>query len=344
MTELEDIATSSRQEIIENDPRYGAPKKWIFLELKRIEKIWAEERGRAGAEKARQIAPIRKWYDKLSPDRKKYAKMIFAKIEMIGIDDAAAKNELYKNGIIAFESLWARENLNMLDEISIENFEGFLKLFRTQEDIEAAQYYQVVVGRIAIIEKLVTKVKEDAKEKILQEHIYRDLWLLNPHWEHATENPHLEERITTEFGKINAKLTREEKNGRVDIRYKESAGKHIIVELKRASLVIDSIKLLQQVKKYRTTLIKVLTEMQEPPVVEVVCIVGKPCSDWITETEKKKSEDTLRMQDVRVVTYDRLIKDAYDAYRKFLDKKGPVREIMGILQEIDALKGLPLGD
>jgi hypothetical protein len=339
-TELEDIVTSNRQEIRKIDPRYEALKNWVYDELKAIQDTWSDLRSKQATKEALRIEPVKKWFKQLNRDQAKYAEtLLFAKIETIGVDDIERKKLLYKHGIIAFESLWARDNLTKLEAVSSDNFQEFINLFEIQDDIEAASYYQIVKGRVSMIEKLQSMVKADEKERAIQEHIKNDLWLLDTHWDRATTNPHYEERVTTEFKKIDADLSDEEKLGRIDIRYKQSAGKHIIVELKRASVSVSSTKLMEQVLKYKRALAKVLEAAQEKnPPIEVVCILGKKCSDWTNDLEEQRWSKSLQAHNIRVVTYDRLIANAYENYENFLEKKKEIgTRLEGIFQDIDAL-------
>ena len=56
--EEEDIATSNRQEIIKDDPRYLALRNWVKGELRNIKRQWTALRNEKGIEEARQIPAI----------------------------------------------------------------------------------------------------------------------------------------------------------------------------------------------------------------------------------------------------------------------------------------------
>ena len=63
--DLEDIATSSRQKIIEDDERYQALRTFLHAELKHIEGQWTDLRNKRGKDKALEIPAIKTWYDSL---------------------------------------------------------------------------------------------------------------------------------------------------------------------------------------------------------------------------------------------------------------------------------------
>ena len=294
MDNKEDIATSSRQEIIKADPRYQALKDWVREQLKNIQGSWTQLRNESGTNKALEIPAINNWFASLGKDNKTRAKSLFGKINQITVDSDAQRKELFKHGVLAFESYRYKENLDALDKVTPENMQAFVEIFANLDDIEATLYHQIVKERLEVIETLKQKTEGDALEKLIQKHLYDHLWLLDPSWDRATETPHLEQQVKKEFDKINAKLSQDEKAGRVDIRYKKTTGKHVIVELKRASRILSSWELGEQVVKYYNALEKLLEQSgkgDEP--IEVICLVGKPLKDWNTPKKKEEAKRAL---------------------------------------------------
>ena len=113
--------------------------------------------------------------------------------------------------------------------------------------------------RIEVIKTLREKVEEAALEKVVQQHLFKHLWLLDPSWERATDDFYMEKQVAKEFGEIDAGLTPEEKAGRLDLKYRLTSGKHVVVELKRADRVVATEELLTQIGKYRAAVQKRLT-------------------------------------------------------------------------------------
>ena len=89
----DDIATSSRQRLVEDDPRYIALKKFIDRELRNIRTKTDKLKENKGLEEAIKHNPhIKKWYDELYPPQlKESAKKIFAIIDQAGIEDRPQK-------------------------------------------------------------------------------------------------------------------------------------------------------------------------------------------------------------------------------------------------------------
>lgn len=238
MDSEDDIATTSRQKIIEDDPRYQALRTFIQAELKNIQSLWTSYRNEQGTKKAEQIPAIKEWLKELSPDHRRKANALFGKINQLRVDSEDERRRLFKHGVLAFESLRYKENLDALDTISLDNLQALTAIFVNLDDIEAALYHQIVNERVQVIKALKEKVEENALEKVVQEHLFKHLWLLDPSWERATGAAYMEERVKTEFDKIDAKLTEEEKSGRIDLKYTTTSGKHVVVELKRANRVV----------------------------------------------------------------------------------------------------------
>lgn len=336
-TNLPDIATSSRQNIFEDDDRYKVLQEFLKSELKHISNKRAQYKASDVEAEILKIESINSWYSSLGRDTKNKAKKFFGRINQI-ITDPEHKRHMYTHGVLAFESFRYKDSLDSLNSISIENLDEFLKVFKELEEIESTLFYQITKERLAIIEKLKEHVHdENALEKILQAHIFESLWLLDPSWDRATSTPYMEERVESEFGKIDACLTEEEKKGRLDIKYKTPAGKHVIVELKRASVKTSTYALQEQVDKYRSGLGKILREIDpsKEPVIDAVCIVGKHLKDWDTPKKQDESVKSMAAKNTRVVTYQQLINDAYNAYKTYLDKNKESGELIKIINNID---------
>ena len=217
------------------------------------------------------------------------------------------------------------------------------RIFSTQDDLEATSYYQIVKGRIKVIQALADKVADDSLEKTIQTHLFEHLWLLDPSWERATGTPTMEKSVISEFNHLGAKLPEEERSGRVDIKYRTSSGKHIIIELKRSSVATDTPTLLGQVDRYRQELRRALNQEGESnPNIETVCIVGKPLRDWSNPGGQRESADTLRAKGIRVLTYKELIQNAEKAYQAYIDESQKVSRLVQILDRIDDEVGTSL--
>ena len=340
-TEEEDIATSSRQDFIQSDPRFVQLREFVARELKYLANERKKLKDEEGAKRASEIPALKKWYESLKGDTKTAAKKLFGRINQIATDEEHRKT-LYKYGVLAFEHLRHIEKLNELPQLDINNIEATVKLFSELDDIEASWYYQITEGRLGIIKKLADHIDEDALEKIIQEHIYTHLWLLDPSWDMATETPYLEQSVIKAFEQVSDKLTEDEKRGRLDIRYKKTTGKHVIIELKRGSVRISGPRLTEQVDKYKRALRKQLREANVNEPIEAVCLVGKELTDWEDSETRQESERALEAKRIRVITYQQLIRDAEASYQQYLEKSKERGRIKKLLDEIEKFDDPPI--
>ena len=92
-----------------------------------------------------------------------------------------------------------------------------------------------------------------------------------------------------EVGVITENLTEKEKLGRVDIAYRTNAGKHIIVELKRARRLCKLLELQGQGQTYVDKLRKILLNQGDnSPDIEVVFVLGRPIQEQADNPERLK--------------------------------------------------------
>ena len=327
----DDIATTSRQALIEDDPRFQALKQELVRELSYIRDRWTDLRNKGGTKVALENEAIRDWFSSLGRDDKNRAERIFGKINQMTVERPEQRTVLFKHGVLAFETLKAKENIDALDQVTGENIVQFGEIFGSQDELEATFYHQIVQGRIRVVRALQEMVDENARERVIQEHIFDHLWLLDASWERATATESMEKRVATAFKGIDVNLTEEQRRGRVDIRYRTTAGKHVIVELKRAGLRTNSVDLLEQVERYRVALHDLLMESGEQnPHIDTVCVVGRNPRDWTPEWEQ-----TLDVKNIRVVTYQTLIEGAHRGYKDFLDQSREAGRIIQLLDRIE---------
>lgn len=330
-----DIATSNRQQFIENDERFQKLKGFIFSILKVIQKQWTDLRNDVSVQKAIiEIPSLDKWYNSYKGDTKKQAKKIFATIENLHFDkDIDRKKELYKFGILAFERLRVSDKLSKLEELTGESLYKFGNIFSEVQDIEATLYYDIASQRVNVIKAISLSCDNNEKEKVLQQHLFDNLWLLDASWDRATSgSERIEQTVRKEFDKITSKLSKEEQDGRIDIRYRTAAGKHIILELKRYNVTykVDEFDLARQIKKYIEALKKCLIDSGDTnPYIEGICIVGPSLFSDITS-----ANSAVAPYNSRIVTYDLLIENALNSYSDYLERNKEVGKIRQLINDL----------
>ena len=231
-----------------------------------------------------------------------------------------------------------KEELEKLDNVKDESLDQVLQIFRSIDDLEISYYGQIVQGRLNVVETLQEKLDLDDKELAIRDYIFNHLWLLDPSWERAKGTEHAETLVNKFLSTDTAALKGEERNARIDIGYRTTGGKHIIIELKRASVRVPIDDLTKQIRRYRDGARRVLrtTEYVGWPI-EIICLVGKPPPEWddVDGTGPKGVIDALKNVDVRIVFYDQLLTNSQQAYADHLEEHIKIDKLWHVFQSID---------
>jgi hypothetical protein len=332
-----DAATSSRQKLVEGDERYIKLREIIQKELKYIQNRWSAFRTETGAKKAVEIPAIKEWMDALPKDTKPKAQKWIGQLNKVQIDDEKEQKRLYKHAVLAFEFYRYNENVDKLEEVKDEAYEEVVKLFSELDAIENTLYSQIIKQRIAVIRALQEKVDQDLKERAIQEHIFDHLWLIDPAWERADAPAIMEKRVDKLFKEVDVKLPDEIKDGRVDIKYRKTAGTHVIIELKKPGKTISVFQLGEQIEKYRAGMELILDNLPERDKgpVEFICLLGKYPTQWKNPKGQQIVTQVLDPLGARIVLYDTLLSDAYAAYNAYLDKQVHIDKLSKIIGELE---------
>jgi len=334
-----DIATSSRQSLKEDDPRFEALRRVVLSELRHIARRWSDWRRSDGAKVALTVPAVSNWLGNLQGDTKKKAERWIGRLNTIRSQDETDKKELLKASILAaFESYRRKEELDRLEDIKDESMEQILEIFKNIDDLELSYYGQIVKLRIGVVRTLQEKLKKNEKELVLRDYIFEHLWLLDPSWERARGAEHAETLINNFLQQDSVALKGAEKTGRIDIGYRTAAGKHIIIELKRASVAVPLDDLTKQIRKYRDGARRLLrkTDYSGWPI-EIVCLIGKPPPEWndVDGTGPQGVTEALKNVDARIVFYDQLLTNSQRAYADYLEEHIKVDKLWGIFEAID---------
>lgn len=331
--EAEDIATSSRQALREDDPRFNALVAFLRGELSHVKTEWDKLRNAAGVKAAKDIPEVKAWYRTLGGDSKKRAKALFGKIHKLGLDKAD-EAILFGQGVLAFEVMKHRDNLDAFDALDANDIASLSKILKEGSQLEEVMYHRIVSQRLKIIEKLESLSSQNAQEKFLQRHLFDHLWLLDASWERAAL-PSMEKSMKSEFESIAEKLTKAERNSRLDIRYQRTTGQHVIVELKRAKVSTNTMRLAEQIDKYRNALVKWLRNNgKENDTYSLVCVVGRAPTDWSNEDGRENSRKMMESIGARIVLYSELLSTARAAYDEYLRKAEDANRIQKILDAV----------
>ena len=158
-------------------------------------------------------------------------------------------------------------------------------------------------------------------------------WLLDPGWERATGSERMEQNLRKEFPKEFGELADAEKLARYDIKYRTNGGEHILVEMKRASRVLEVLELVAQGRRYKTALEHCLKKASpsENYHISIVFVIGTPVKE---DADKEFVKGLLRTINARIVYYEELIQGALNSYEEYLRASADVDNIKTLIEQL----------
>lgn len=330
-----DIATSGRQSLKEDDPRFSALQNYVKERLLDIAEKWTVWRKEVGLKDAVERHPVLKdWLNEMTSDNRRQAEKLISTIEGMPVADEEDKKVLLKHGIMAFETLALKGNLATLSEITEHSRDELRAIFESMEDLEAAHYSQIVKARLGVLKALEKGVDEKTHEKVLQEHIYKNPWLIEASWERATDDARFEKRFVTKLKSVKLGLDRSKALSRYDIKFMSISSKVLILELKKSDRLLTIREVLDQGTKYSDLAELVLKDEnpEEIPYYEIIFLLGKLPIDYVKS--QQRYEETLRPQHIRIMTYEQLIKRAQRTYQDYLERQKKVERIQQMVDKL----------
>ncbi|MFH6597385.1 ATP-binding protein [Ectopseudomonas khazarica] len=342
--DLPDIAVSSRQGVQENDLRFKEFIGYIKTRLNEIARMWDEWRREIGAKEISEDYPaIQEWLSHLDKAVKPLATRLIGKTNTFRFtgspeEQLVQKHEVLKAQVVAFEKLQVQKNIASIDSIDIEkNVADFRDVIVSIEDIEASMYHDIVRQRLAVIKKLDEHQQDEVKEQVVQKHIYEHLWLVDSSWEYKQEPTDFELRLSKY---LKAECPDNEEGARLDIGYRTTAGRYIVLELKRPGLRVTLDNLIDQGEKYAMSLRRYFHENpgSSPvkgsiPSIDIVFVIDKrPAIPEFNIDYYNKKLDNLN---AKITTYKDLIKQSTDAYEDFLKASKKVDRVRNIMINLD---------
>ena len=328
----DDIITSNRQGLNEDDPRYILFRDWVAESvMKPIGNRWRDWRRDQATAKAKENPVVKKWFSTLGKTDRQFAKKLFGKIGSFPLEDEEARKELYRHTILAFERLKFRDLLGGIDSLGDElNLEGFGALFDSIDELEAAQYHRIASGRMEVIKAFQTKLDVNEKEQVIQKYLFEHLWLLHPAWERATTDQVMEKNVQKALNVAVDSLSDEEKKARLDIAFRSAPGHHVVIELKRYEARVHHSVLYTQLSKYHSAITKALAKFDDKRTFEIIAVLGHLPHGGDMDKVKK----AFQAYDARWVTYDNLISEALASYDDYLKADKAVSDLAAMLEDL----------
>lgn len=338
-----DRATANRESVKTGDPLVSAVREWLKNVLAKISDQWDEWRRQQNVESDddQTKLALETWYASLQDPRDvKLAKRLITPILSTDHSNDESKNnaikrDLIRSAIVGFEKLRIRKQLDRLEQIRDVMSVEFQKIFTNIDDIEASHYHEITRSRLQLIEKFEKEIVDKAAlEKVAQKYLFEHLWLLDPTWGPVGESKVMEQTLTKELMEV---APDSETGARLDIAYRTSTGRHVIVELKRPGLKsIDVEDLIKQGKKYKAAVTQYLGK--HPDLAgyngRTLPIDVYFVTEELPRTSYGDALDDLRKQDMQAFTYRGMIANARRAYQEYIDRSPDVSAIEDIIRHI----------
>lgn len=335
----DDIATSDRQRVIEDDPRYVGLRVYLKAVLNDLESQWSKWRTEDDPEVVKSQYPeVAAWVNGLEEGYRKHADRMVGAIERMPFPKEQ-KEEVLKHAIFGFERLKLRGMTEEMAHAIEVGDAAIVKLFADQDTIEATLYRDIVKGRLETIKVLRDAVDKDEREKVLQQILFDRLWLLDSSWERASGTEEIEKQFKSIFPPSADGSDDDASKGRFDICYQTVPGKHVIVELKRASRQMKLEELYTQGSGYVDELKRLLlqhgmTKAGTDPDVEVVFVLGDTVPEQMSNPPRYKGMMDAINPGSRICTYEELISRALFQYSEYLDRTKDLDRLSAVIESI----------
>lgn len=338
--DYEDIATSDRQRLMEDDERVLALQAFLRRAFVKAADTWSEERPKREARDALEKFPeLKRWVEERPEWQQQAARKMIGTIASLTLENEKETDRaaLLRAGVLAFERVGLRAIADDLDQLSTVTAAELLPLLGQQDVYEEALWGDILRSRVEAISKFRDLTDANEKERVLQEHLFKNLWLLDPSWERATGSERMEENLRTiEPGMFPLASDGTELKGRLDIRYATQSGRHVIVELKRYDVRLDATELAAQGLKYFDALNSILEQQGKNRFdgdIEVIFVLGAPpgSAGKGRLAEAAYFETQFLPFNGRYSLYDELIENANNQYEEYLEASSKVQSLNDLL-------------
>ncbi len=343
IADLDDPITSSRQGLDDSVVEIAALSEYIKNLYSEIVRFWNENRPGSNTKKIFDKYPkIRDWAQGFSgnPDMKTYVNKLFNGISKIEFTDEDQEKLMIRNAVLAFENASLLNQMVKLTNM-LENEDDISKIvleFNSLTTIEAMKYRDIIRNRLDIVMKLDRAVSENAKEKILQELLAKNLWLINQSWDEGTDISRSEQRLIDEFNETDDRL----KSKRFDIMFKQPhiSELPVLIELKRPDAKSYSPTRYEaeaQIDAYRKSAAKHYNDILGRNIryKDIKGIFIWQENNKISGESPEDVSNWLANNNLQIIKYSEIIHNVETNYREYLNASSEISSKLGFLMEDD---------
>ena len=287
-------------------------------------------------ERIKNNSSYKKWLNDLSEDQRKINnKLLDLFSDRLDDDtklDAEAVNSMITSICGAINNIQADEIISSFDKVTepddhIDLLLKFMVNIAKTEDINHADLIRKRLQAIEELEKLMKNKK--ASEKLFEDHLSDNPWLISPYWNIDRNNPTSTDYLANQkYFKLKKDNENFKKNF-IDILIKVAEEEYpVIVELKKneptGHAKVTYTDIYDQITNYRMAMIQQIPELKavEEEQIKVVFILsedtGLPGSKntiWLSEKQIKKLSD----DNITILKYNKILSEAKKMYRDHIN-------------------------
>lgn len=197
-------------------------------------------------------------------------------------------------------------------------------------ELDAAHYYQVAKNRWAVLKDFQRLVSDNEKERLVQEKIFQNTWLLDASWERPTADPDMEKRFVTKLEGERLGLDKNIALSRYDIKYLTVSNKDLLIELKRGGREVTFAELIDQVEKYHGIMTAIAADARKTPNFNIIVLIGALPKGGFSRSH----EGSFESFKARVMTFNQLIEHSKASYGEYLDAQKKVSNIQTLIDKL----------
>lgn len=339
ISNLEDPITSSRQglddSIIEVEELITNIDKIRIHVIERWDDIRQNNAVDNLPERIKNNISYKEWLSTLNSDQKRINNKLLNLLSSRLDDEVSIDNQVVDSMITSIAGVI--NNIETEDLISSfekeENnniqIELLLKLMDNIAKTEDLNHANLIKKRLAAITKLEQLMQEtDSKEKVFEEHLSDNPWLINPYWNIDRNNPTETDYLKNqEFFKLD-KGNNEFKRNFLDISIRVAEEKYpIIIELKKNTAdgyaKVNFGMINEQITNYRRAMIQNIPELVtvDERKIKVIFILSENTGMNGTNQsiEFSKTEvDMFKVSNIEILKYNQILAEAKKMYREHL--------------------------
>ena len=340
INKLNDPITSSRQglddSIAEVDEFIKELDKVRDFVINRWDEIRRENIVDKLPERIKNNDSYKKWLNDLSEDQKKINnKLLDLFSDRLDDDtklDAEAVNSMITSICGAINNIQADEIISGFDKVTEpdDHIDLLLKFMANIAKTEDINHADLIRKRLQAIEELEKLMKDKtASEKLFENHLSDNPWLIRPYWNIDRNNPTSTDYLTNqEFFKLDKGNNNFKKNF-LDIVIRVAEEEYpVIIELKKNTpkghAKVTYTDIYDQVNNYRKAMIQNIPELKgiETNQVKAIFVLSEDTGiegSGNTIEISKRQEEMLKIENITILKYNKILAEAKKMYRDHIN-------------------------